>query len=363
MVFYNNKCPVLRPTNRCRGMMVRACWIGLIAMTAGCHEEGVRVLHVPKPPARNTIAVIAALPDVSWFLKLTGPATTVAADADAFRDFCLSVQFPTGDLPIRYALPEGWKADTANPAGGGPIARTATIRTGRQNEVIITRLGPEAAAVLPNVNRWRGELGLGPVETTDLATITKELQIDGGRATWIDVGAAVARPGAAVASIIQAEKPSSPPDVGRPEPIEPAARIEFQAPAEWEALPADGMRYAAWRIGSDKDGALVTIIPMKGNVGGVAANVNRMRGEIGLTPVADDQALATVKTIQVAGRPSSLVDLLGPESAEQKRSIAVIMTDGTTTWFIKLRGRLPIVAQQQPAFEQFLHNIRLPGGR
>ena len=62
--------------------------------------------------------------------------------------------------------------------------------------------------------------------------------------------------------------------------------------------------------------------------------------------------------IQVAGQTGALVDLPGPS----KHMIGVIAERDGVTWFYKLVGPDPLVAEQKPAFEAFVRSIRFDGG-
>ena len=68
--------------------------------------------------------------------------------------------------------------------------RFATFRvngTGDESaEVSVVALRADAAEVLPNVNRWRGQLGLPAVTEKDLPTLVSVIQVDGQGAVLFD---------------------------------------------------------------------------------------------------------------------------------------------------------------------------------
>lgn len=86
--------------------------------------------------------------------------------------------------PVAYELPEGWRE--LPPAG----LRVINVRVGEgDKEAELTGMAfpaaaPEIANVLSNANRWRGEIGLPPVEESQLGEITEKIEIDGGEATY-----------------------------------------------------------------------------------------------------------------------------------------------------------------------------------
>ena len=63
------------------------------------------------------------------------------------------------------------------------------------------------------------------------------------------------------------------------------------------------------------------------------------------------------ESIEVAGDPATLVDIVGPES----RTLGVIATRGATTWFYKLSGPNDLVGGERAAFETFVRSIRFDG--
>ncbi len=168
-------------------MMVRGWIFGLVFLALGCQEEGIRVLRVPKPAPKRTLAIIVPRSDATWFLKLNGPGDAVAADAATFREFGTSIQFSDGDPPMRYTTPKDWRIDDSPAAKGGMFPRFVTFRTTNDSEVIVTKLGPEAGAVLPNVNRWRGEVNLNPIAESELPPLIEPIEIGGTKATFVDV--------------------------------------------------------------------------------------------------------------------------------------------------------------------------------
>ena len=59
-----------------------------------------------------------------------------------------------------------------------------------------------------------------------------------------------------------------------PAPVsEGGGSISWQTPPGWESLPASGMRLGAFRPVPGDDSLLCTLIPLKGNAGGLASNV------------------------------------------------------------------------------------------
>ncbi len=99
----------------------------------------------------------------AWFFKLAGPAAAVAKLAAAFRKFVATVRFE-GDVP-HYEAPADWQ-----PQGGNPF-RHETFRipnAGQPLELVVSKSAgagdDEQGYLLANVNRWRSQMGLAPLD-------------------------------------------------------------------------------------------------------------------------------------------------------------------------------------------------------
>lgn len=130
-------------------------------------------------------------------------------------------------------------------------------------------------------------------------------------------------------------------------------------PAGWAVGPENAMRKATWIV-SGPNGAkaeiAVTVFP--GNVGGLTANVNRWRGQIGLPPAGADEIAASAKPAKVGGLDSQRFVMT---SADGKKSVDAVMTskDGAT-WFFKMNGETAAVEANAAAFAAFLSASQLP---
>lgn len=78
---------------------------------------------------------------------------------------------PKGSAALAWALPDGWSEE----AGSG--LRIATLRPAKYPsiEVTIVALEGEVGGELANVNRWRGQIGLPPVDAVALDVARKKV--------------------------------------------------------------------------------------------------------------------------------------------------------------------------------------------
>ena len=130
-------------------------------------------------------------------------------------------------------------------------------------------------------------------------------------------------------------------------------------PAGWTVGPENAMRKATWIVaGPNGSKAEIAVTVFPGSVGGLTANVNRWRGQIGLPPASSDEIVASAKSVKVGGLDSQRFVMT---SADGQKSVDAVMTskDGAT-WFFKMNGESAAVEANGAAFVAFLSASQLP---
>lgn len=136
----------------------------------------------------------------------------------------------------------------------------------------------------------------------------------------------------------------------------------WKIPPNWQALPPSQFLLAEFAItGTNGAKAEVNVAEMGGEGGGLTANVNRWRGQLGLRPISE--ILAT--PLDVAGGTAQIVDFTGTDSktGQPARLVGAIVPQNGQTWFYKLMGDGQIVAQQKDAFIKFIRSANYANGR
>lgn len=138
------------------------------------------------PGDKRMLAAIVLRADKAWFFKAVGPDAQLAAQADAFRSLVRSIRFV--DEKPQWTLPEGWRE---KPGSG---MRFATLEFGPADgplELSVIPLGvppgDPSAYVLSNVNRWRQQVQLPPIEAGELDKQSEKIELDGTIATAVDL--------------------------------------------------------------------------------------------------------------------------------------------------------------------------------
>jgi hypothetical protein len=86
------------------------------------------------------------------------------------------------------------------------------------------------------------------------------------------------------------------------------------------------------------------------------ANVNRWRGQAGLSPVDAAGLAKATEQVSVAGTPATLVEAIGAANG----SLSVYHPADGLTWFYKMSGPSDVVTAEKGAFMEFVQSIRFP---
>jgi hypothetical protein len=342
----------------CRGLpfVIALCVFG------GCKRKEVRVYTAPKeiPFDPNANAARQA------------PGASPESTRDVWRP------------ELTYRLPAGWRElgpDAANvgrfAAGDVSIAVTA----------LMSMRGNESGLV----NMWRQVRGQTPLSEEEAAKTLHDVEIAGDTGKMFEVMdeeggkprrfivAFVHRPEGSLFFKIQGEDaavtaqkpaffeflksvqftggsapvptpPANPSAAAAVSPGPAAAPAPPNLPAGWTAVAPGPMQVAKFTV-PEKDGAKaeVAISVFPSDTGGLASNVKRWRGQLGMPEVDDAAAAASAKPIAGAPQGSVLVEL---ENEGRGLMGAIIPRDGKW-WFYKMMGDAPAVSAAREAFVTF----------
>jgi hypothetical protein len=183
-------------------LITAAAGCGLLLATVGCGQRDTIARYtVPKPelvdptlasravgPAtskteQQTLGLIVPLGETSWFFKLTGEKEAVEPHYEAFVQFVSSIKFSSGLMPT-WTLPDGWQQLPGSQFRFATIRMPQSSDSAKPLEITVSSAGGE---VLANVNRWRGQLNLKPINTDELTASSKTLDVDGHQATLVSL--------------------------------------------------------------------------------------------------------------------------------------------------------------------------------
>ena len=346
-------------------------------MLLGCNREQIQTITVPKE---------------------TQPVSAQVAAAAG----------PSAPARIRWTTPPGWQEQAA---GGMRVASFTVTKDGKSADVSVIPLSGPSGSELDNVNRWRGQVGLEALDAAKLAASAEKVSIGSTPAPLYEMAGTdpqTKQPARILGSILQAEgstwffkmlgpdslvaeqKPAfvellksvrfdgaaaSDPVAEAHRPVSTntkditgghgsaAGKPTWEVPTGWEEQPPSSMRIATFHVtGQNGAKADLSVTRLAGTAGGMLANVNRWRSQLGLDPV-DEAGLERLLTHREAsGSKVSFVDLVGRnvESGEPARMLVAIVPRAGTTWFYKLMGPPELLERHKDAFVKFVETARYP---
>lgn len=340
----------------------------LLALAAGCAGEGQpRRAH----PTRRTFEPARPVRWNATALERLGfaPAAEPAAEADG---------------PALWT-PPGW---TRRAPGRMQLA-TFDVPGGASCSY--SELPGAAGGLRANVDRWRRQQGLGPIDDGELAGLASArlgerdaalveiagepngllglIAIDPAGSSFLKLEGPSAALAAARDAFLElgrrlgegdtgggqaAHEGAHAPDADRAQ----AGDLVFDVPAGWRRGPDRSMRLATF-LG---DGWECSVTILGGSGGGLAGNVGRWYGQLGLAAPSSDE-LAALETIPVLGGDATLVAATGTyrgmlgETIESAGLLGAIRIGADRSLFVKVIGRSAAVSALRPAFEDFCRSI------
>jgi hypothetical protein len=375
-------------------------WAGLIlaSLLTGCGRDDVKTYRIAKeessPPAPNQSPM-----DMG---QMPAGHPDVAAAAQP---------------KLTWKTPEGWSA--APPSEFRLASFKITGGDGKQADVSIVPLPGTAGGDFANVNRWRGQVGLQSVSEEELKKLAQPVEIAGqpgdlyeqigknpGSGEGMSIlGVIQHREGTAWFfkmtggdKLVEAQKPafveflksvkfeaqdmavmpsSHPPMDGTALPsghpdisAAPAAagapstegQPKWQVPAGWKEAPGGQFLVAKFIVAAGEGGAqaAVNVSMSAGDGGGLAANVNRWRKQLGLSELSSDEIVQSVKPIEAAGGKATIVEMSGTDarSGQPAQLVGAIVPYEGQTWFYKLMGDTKVVESQKEVFTKFVQSVK-----
>ena len=367
----------------------------LLLLAAGCRRDETKVYRVAREQDQTPQQTARALPTDSpnQTLPPGHPNISTIPGAPAATGAAAAPQ-------LAWTTPAGW---TELAPGEMRVASFKITSTGgKQADVSVIPLGGMGGSDNANVNRWRGQVGLSVATDDELQKAAEKVEAAGQPAQLYDIAGTDQRILGVIqhrgdvawfykmtgdAGLVGQQKPAfveflkslkfaaaAPPPAEMPAghpgagsdmlapaaatgPVSHEGQPNWQVPAAWQEVAAGQFLIAKFNIsGAGGATAAVNVSSSPGDGGGLAANVNRWRGQLGLPTVAD----ISTTPIDVAGGKAQLVDMSGTNAQTSKptRLLGVIVAENGQTWFYKLMGDAGVVESQKAAFTQFVQGVK-----
>jgi len=323
------------------------------------------------------LGVIVPHEQSNWFFKVRGPEQAIESIVDPVRRLVTELKFENGQPVLE--LPEQWERISPGSGPFAPYAKVLIEANDNQMELTVTKLSQQAdwdADVQANVNRWRGQMGLEPLQTKWAGA---ELLTEDGEASpapmWVDL---VAEEGAVSGGMVPPMMGAMPPTGSAPPPMVPVdspdadtsagqtpsktnSGLEYDVPEGWREGAASGMRLASFDAGGEEAAVVVTMIRAGGDL---KSNVGMWAGQVAGGAADEsmvDAAMESMEELTVAGQPAKRLFLAGKGDEAQAIDIVIVepATDGGLPLFIKMKGPLEAVRKQQAALTELVDSLRL----
>jgi hypothetical protein len=359
----------------------------LISALAGCNRDEATVYHVPKETAPPSQPEPAAAPEMG----LPPPAP---------------VYLPQ----LKYQVPEGWREKAPSEMR---VASFAVLGPNGQSADVSVIPLPVVGRDLELINMWRSRVQLPATTDPDAVKQAEPVAIGAEQGRLFDFASEQPMLGKSRQRILVAmltrdtmswffkmtgedqyvtsqkkhflqflksvSFAENAPDQGRgtstttisvspttPDALNENANSSWSIPPGWQSLPPSQFLLAEFSIpGANGAKAEVNVAELSGEGGGLLANVNRWRGQLGLDAVGENELPQLAQSLDVPGGKATLVDFTGvnPGTRAQARLVGVIVSQNGQTWFYKLMGAGQIVAQQKNAFIKFIQSANYANAR
>jgi hypothetical protein len=344
-----------------------ACAVVALLPLLGCQEDGIvaRRVPIPEPPEPKVRLLGAMIPhdkDI-WFFKMVGKLDAIEPLKGPFEDFVRSVRFDKPGEPIAWTPPKDWQQLPQKSAD-----RYATFQLGARDsapDLTVHRYDAarQMASIRDNVARW-GRMYVGVKVTLENIDdfIRQDKTAEGGaEITFVDMKGPGGKGGGMAAPFAGGANPHE----AAEDPHAPAEKLTYKAPEGWKetdrVVKRGGIevRYeAALKVEDGGASALLTVSKFPDDAGGLLANVNRWRDQVGLPRLSEEQLTKQGKKVEVGGGKGLAVDFEGKE----RRVVGAIVSRKGMTWFIKMDGPAELVGKQKAAFDKFVGSVKFDGG-
>jgi len=138
--------------------------------------------------------------------------------------------------------------------------------------------------------------------------------------------------------------------------------IKWELPGDWRQVESDQrMRLATFATGEGDERLEVALTRFRGNVGGLRANINRWRGQLGLEPLSEAQAPKPATAFEGEGLKGRVFIIPGQEAEEagQQQMMVAMLRGAGWSWFFKARGTAEQLDAHREDFLAMTRSVRL----
>jgi hypothetical protein len=307
---------------------------------------------------QRMLGAIIPLDGYAWFFRVNGDPDQLQPHVEPFKRWLSSIRFV--DEKPTWQLPAGWRM---LPPSGMRFATILPDPADEQLELTVIPLpieGDSEAAILANINRWRGQVGLAAISSDQLSETSEAIPLEAMTATFVDL---VSEESAAAGPSMMSDG-TLPKQPRVPAENSAGTRIDLVVPEGWDSASLVTSRggitirheaaFEVARNGQRLDFTLDRLPP----TGSLLMNVNRWRAQIGMAPIPEDRLGKTVSRIEVGGVAADFIELIG----DQETILGVIAVQEKQAWYFKLKGNNELAAEEKENFLSLARSVTFPEG-
>jgi|GEM_PF-2099317 len=306
-------------------------------------------------PTDRILGAIVLLDKAAWFVKGAAPVAAWPEDAEEQFDKLLTTfKFEKPDKPT-WELSDRWEENPPSTS-----MRTADLALGDVT-FSVSRLGKgganEREYLLDNVNRWRRQLSLGGIDSSQLANTSHKIKSADGKSVTV-VNYLGKKDSSSMPPMMRGGKmgsggPSNSPPMAEANP-HPNSGPGFtgKPPEAWEETKPRMFQKARYIVTAGEESGFASVAQAGGDV---MMNVNRWRGQVGLGAIETPEEVAAER-LSVSDVDGMLLRLIG----EEKGIVVAMVPDLKTgrSWFFKLDGPKKLVESEADNFLKYLDTIQ-----
>lgn len=155
--------------------------------------------------------------------------------------------------------------------------------------------------------------------------------------------------------------PSQPDHVHDHTPEPTANAVIWQAPTDWKEVAPGQFQVTAF---TTEIGGKISVSKLPGDAGGIPANINRWRGQVGLDPLPDEKIGGQPLEVAESNNEMLLFNLIPPDASPDTPGIlAAILPLASESWYFKFTASSGELQKNGGVFMSFLRSVRTPGSK
>ncbi len=307
------------------------------------------------------IAAIVPEGESFWFFKTTGSVDAVGEAMGPFARLLGTLKFE--DAQPSWQLPEGWTQKSGEGARFATLKFTVAEEPLEMSVIPLPQRGADLeASYVEDINRWRRQLGLKPTTREEIfdednpSEEVRKLELNGLTIVLVNlIGKSSAPSGGRQGPTSAAAGPTTTPRKTA------ASDSPFKLPPGWTPAKKDGFSAFAAEVTDGELSARITVSGLRGDGGGLEANINRWRRQVGLPSQKEAEIKTSLTSMSVGGRPGQYIELFGSADQSPRKAILGALVSGNDeTWFIKFTGPAELATREMPNFKAFLKGLTFP---